>query len=291
MKGLKDITHEMKSSFKLYCVIGDPINHSLSPLMHNSAFKFLKINSTYISYRIPKKELKSGIETLRDINISGFNVTLPHKIAIMKYLDQLDESAIRSGAVNTVQNLGGKFMGYNTDVYGFIQPLHKRKINLMNMNILILGAGGAAYAIVTSLSYEKGISEVTILNRSQDRGLDLVKHGLNLGLNCKFQKLSDLSNLTLKYDLIVNASSIGLKNEVSPISTKYIEKDSIVYEIVYRPIYTNLVLNAKKVNARIIYGYEMLVEQGAKAFEIWTGSKAPIKTMKQSLLGVFGEPK
>ena len=105
------------------------------------------------------------------------------------------------------------------------------------------------------------------------------------------KKISECNQWGEKYDLIVNASSIGLKNEVSPISTKYIEKDSIVYEIVYRPIYTNLVLNAKKVNARIIYGYEMLVEQGAKAFEIWTGSKAPIKTMKQSLLGVFGEPK
>lgn len=291
MKELKDISQEMASNVKLYCVIGDPIDHSLSPLMQNSAFNTLKINSTYISYRIPRYELNDGIETLRSINIAGFNVTIPHKIEIMKYLNKLDETAIRSGAVNTVHNLGGKLIGYNTDVYGFIQPLHKRKIDFTDMKILILGAGGSAYAIVTGLSDERGISELTIVNRSKSRGMELVKHGSNLGLNCNFQELFNLPQVTSHSDLIINATSIGLNNEVSPIPYKCIKKNSIVYEIVYRPIYTNLIINAKKVNARIVYGYEMLVEQGAKAFEIWTGRKAPIKVMKKSLFGVFGEPK
>lgn len=291
MIGLKDISQAMSTNVKLYCVIGDPIDHSLSPLIQNSAFNTLKINSTYISYRVPKYELKDGIEILRSLNIAGFNVTIPHKIEIMKYLDKLDETAIRTGAVNTVQNLEGKFIGYNTDVYGFIQPLHKRNIDFTDMKILLLGAGGSAYAIVTGLSCERGISELTIVNRSQSRGMELVKHGSNLGLNCNFQQLLNLPQVTSHFNLIINATSIGLHNEISPIPYKFIKKNSIVYELVYRPIYTNLVVNAKKVDARIVYGYEMLIEQGAKAFEIWTGRKAPIKKMERSLFGVFGEPR
>jgi len=258
--------------------------------MHNSAFKALGINSSYISYRVPKFELKSAVESLRSIDISGFNVTIPHKIDIIKYMDELDESSSQSGAVNTVKNTHGKFIGYNTDVYGFVRPLHNRNIKFNGMKVLILGAGGAAYAIITALSRESGILKVTVINRSKINALKLLKHASKLGLNCNFQELNSLQNVTSGSNLIINATSLGLNYEESPVSSKYIGKNTIVYDIVYSPIYTSLIKNARKAGATVIYGYEMLLEQGAQAFKIWTGLDAPLDVMKKSLLGVFGEP-
>src|SRR5690349_14900499 len=133
----------MQGSTKTYCIIGDPINHSLSPGMQNAAFNALGLNYTYIAFRVQASELKESIESLRSINISGFNVTVPHKLNVMKYLNELDVTAKKAAAVNTVNNIEGIFKGYNTDIYGFMQPLHRRHVDFRNMQILVIGAGGA----------------------------------------------------------------------------------------------------------------------------------------------------
>ena len=280
----------MSSPIKTYCIIGDPVQHSLSPVMQNSAFSALGIKSSYISFRVPSRELKTSIESLKSIGIAGFNVTIPHKISILPYIDELDNTASKSNAVNTVKNEGGKLIGYNTDLYGFIQPLYKRNIDFKGLKILILGAGGAAYAIVTALSYEKEIGEIIIVNRSSQNASILVQHGLKLGLNIHKEDFNNLPKLALQSDLIVNATSIGLNNESSPIGRDNINPKSIVYDIVYKPIITDLLGKAKDVNAKVVYGYEMLLAQGAQAFKIWTGLDAPIHAMKKALFGIFGEP-
>jgi|RhiMetdeSRZDD1v2_1073273.scaffolds.fasta_scaffold23278_9 shikimate dehydrogenase len=280
----------MSSPIKTYCIIGDPVQHSLSPVMQNSAFSALGINSSYISFRVPSRELKTSIESLKSIGIAGFNVTIPHKISILAYLDGLDKTASKSNAVNTVKNEGGKLIGYNTDLYGFIQPLYKRNIDFKGLKILILGAGGAAYAIVTALSYEKEIDEIIIVNRSSQNASILVQHGLKLGLNIHKEDFNNLPKIALESDLIVNATSIGLNNENSPIGRDNINPKGIVYDIVYKPIITDLLGKAKDVNAKVVYGYEMLLAQGAQAFKIWTGLDAPIHAMKKALFGIFGEP-
>ncbi len=280
----------MPSPIKTYCIIGDPVQHSLSPLMQNSAFSALGIKSSYISFRVPSRDLKTSIESLKSIGIAGFNVTIPHKISILPYLDELDITASKSNAVNTVKNDGGKLIGYNTDLYGFIQPLYKRNVDFKGMKILIMGAGGAAHAIVTALSYEKEIEETIVVNRSSHNASKLVQHGLKLGLNTYKEDFDNLSKLALQSDLIVNATSIGLNNESSPIERDYINPNSIVYDIVYKPIVTDLLGKAKEVNARVVYGYEMLIAQGAQAFQIWTGFDAPIIAMKKALFGIFVEP-
>jgi len=280
----------MSSPIKTYCIIGDPVQHSLSPVMQNSAFSALGIKSSYISFRVPSRELKTSIESLKSIGIAGFNVTIPHKISILPYLDVLDNTASKSNAVNTVKNEGGKFIGYNTDLYGFIQPLYKRNIDFKGIKVLIIGAGGAAYAIVTALSYEKEIGEIIIVNRSSQNASILVQHGLKLGLNIHKEDFNNLPKLALQSDLIVNATSIGLNNESSPIGRDNINPKSIVYDIVYKPIITDLLGKAKDVNAKVVYGYEMLLAQGAQAFKIWTGLDAPIQAMKKALFGIFGEP-
>lgn len=280
----------MASPIKTYCIIGDPVQHSLSPLMQNAAFSALGIKSTYISFRVPSKDLKPSIESLKSIGIAGFNVTIPHKMSIMQYIDELDDTASKSNAVNTVINDTGKLIGYNTDIYGFIQPLYRRNIDFKGKKVLIIGAGGAAYAIVTALSYEKGIEEIRVVNRSSHNASKLVEHALKLGLNTHKEDFENLCKLALQSDLIINSTSIGLNNESSPIERNFINPNSIVYDIVYKPIDTDLIRKAKQVNAKVVYGYEMLIAQGAQAFKIWTGCDAPIDAMKKALFGIFGEP-
>jgi len=280
----------MASPIKTYCIIGDPVQHSLSPLMQNAAFSALGIKSTYISFRVPSKDLKPSIESLKSIGIAGFNVTIPHKMSILQYIDELDDTASKSNAVNTVINDTGKLIGYNTDIYGFIQPLYRRNLDFKGKKVLIIGAGGAAYAIVTALSYEKGIEEIRVVNRSSHNASKLVEHALKLGLNTHKEDFENLCKLALQSDLIINSTSIGLNNESSPIERNYINPNSIVYDIVYKPIDTDLIRKAKEVNAKVVYGYEMLIAQGAQAFKIWTGCDAPIDAMKKALFGIFGEP-
>jgi shikimate dehydrogenase len=258
--------------------------------MQNAAFAAMGLNSTYIAFRVPPNELKESIESLKAIRMSGFNVTIPHKVEVMKYLDELDATARKVGAVNTVNNIEGILKGYNTDMHGFIEPLHRRKVSFDNMTILLLGAGGAARAIVAALAQEKRIGKVVIANRDQKRGGDLAHLGSGMGLKCEAIAFDDAASMSQDAGMIVNSTSIGLENEPSPLTYEQIKKGTIVYDIVYRPVVTDLIENGKAAGAHIVYGYEMLLEQGAKAFEIWTGLPAPRDAMKKNLLGIFGEP-
>ena len=129
---------------RTYCLIGDPVSHSLSPAMHNAAFQSLSLDSVYIAYKVTSHELESSLESLRSVNISGFNVTIPHKTAVLQYLDEVDPLSRKAGAVNTVVINGSKFSGYNTDIHGFLQPLFSRSVNFNGLSVLLLGAGGSA---------------------------------------------------------------------------------------------------------------------------------------------------
>jgi shikimate dehydrogenase len=208
----------------------------------------------------------------------------------MKYLDELDRSAQRAAAVNTVNNIEGIFKGYNTDIHGFIEPLRRRNVDFQGTRILLLGAGGAARAVVAALSEEHGIEKLIIANRDPKSAEKLGKMGSDLGLCCETTTLDEAPRFAREADLIVNATAIGMKNEASIINASQIKKGNIVYDLVYRPITTDLIENAKYAQAIVVYGYEMLIEQGARAFELWTGLPAPREVMKKSLLGIFGEP-
>jgi len=268
---------------KTFAVIGDPIDHSLSPNIHNAAFMELNLDCTYIAYRIPKDELKEGIDALKKIKIDGFNVTIPHKIEMMKYLDKMDESCSLIGAVNTVANNDGVLKGYNTDMDGFLDPIKKRNIEIFGTEILLLGAGGAARAIVTGFSKEKA-KHITIANRTLEKANNLAQFGNKIGIDCHTTEIKDIDNLQT-YDIIVNATSIGLKNEPSPISFHSLKPKAVVYDIVYMPMHTDFLKKAKENGATIIYGYEMLLGQAIRAFEIWHKIEAPYNAMKRALLG------
>jgi shikimate dehydrogenase len=271
---------------KTFAVIGDPIDHSLSPNIHNAAFRALGLDCTYIAYRIPKGELKAGIESLRQIKISGFNVTIPHKIEMMDFLDEASRECKIIGATNTVSNDGGRLVGYNTDMDGFLEPLKKKEITISGQNVLLLGAGGAARAIIAGFAKENA-AKITIANRTKQKAEDLARFASGLGVESEPVMLGEAESSAQKSKFLVNASSIGLKGEQSQIPAKAINPDHIVYDIVYMPMNTDFVLQAKKAGATIIYGYEMLLGQACLAFEIWHNLKAPYDAMKKALLGGF----
>jgi len=271
---------------RTFAVIGDPIDHSLSPTIHNAAYRHLDLECTYIAYKIDKNELESGIESLKSIKVSGFNVTIPHKIRIMELLDDIDHDCKLIGAANTIVNDNGSLKGYNTDMDGFIEPIKNREIPIKNSNILLLGAGGASRAIIAGFAKEHA-KKITIVNRTIEKAENLTRFSKELELDSDAISINDIEKLDGAFDFVVNASSLGLKNELNIVPTKLIDAKTTVYDIVYKPVNTELIKDAKKKDAQIIYGYEMLLSQAAKSFEIWLNQKAPYEAMKNSILGGF----
>ncbi|MDP9196981.1 MAG: shikimate dehydrogenase [Thermoproteota archaeon] len=280
----------MEKAISTYCIIGDPISHSLSPALHNAAFASLGLDHSYIAFRVPKYDLANAVMSLRSINIAGFNVTMPHKVEIIKFLDTLDSTVERTRAVNTVYNNKGNFEAFNTDIIGFITPLRNRNVDFNGMTILLLGAGGTAQSVVAALAEEKGISKIYICSRNKAKLEHLAEVATRIGLNCITLEENEIHEFSPLSDMVINATPMGMGGEESPISYKYISKESIIYDIVYRPMITDLISNAKKANAHVVYGYEMLIEQAVVAFKIWTGITPPVEPMKKALFGGFGEP-
>jgi len=215
---------------------------------------------------------------------------MPHKVTVLNYVDGSDKIVEMVGAANTVNNEGGKFHAYNTDVVGFIEPLRQRKIDLNGCEVLILGAGGAARAVAVALSQEKGVSKINIFNRDIDRSTNLANIVNKSGIETSTISQNDVQKIAFRSNLIINTTPLGMKNEQSLIKTSSISKESIVYDIVYKPIETKLLENAKTAGAQVIYGYEMLLEQAIASFKIWFRIDPPIESMKKVLFGMFGEP-
>ncbi|MFN4336657.1 MAG: shikimate dehydrogenase [Candidatus Nitrosocaldus sp.] len=274
---------------KFFCVIGDPIEHSLSPAMHNAVFSSLGLSYRYIAMRVREHELSSAVEMLRNKAL-GFNVTIPHKIRIMDMLDHLDPLCRRVNAVNTVKVDGSMLKGYNTDVYGFIQPLRKRGIVLNGKDVMIIGAGGAARAALAAL-IDEHVGEIVIASRRVDDGKvrALYDMAVSAGVECRVVQLEHAKIYSKRCHIIVNATPLGMHGyrgyeDFSILDSSDIDGKSIVYDLVYKPMETRLIRNAMNANATVIHGYEMLVEQGAKALDIWLGIDAPRDVMRNAVL-------
>ncbi|ABK76846.1 shikimate 5-dehydrogenase [Cenarchaeum symbiosum A] len=265
-------------------MIGDPINHSLSPTLHNAAFMELGMDCTYIAYRIPRGELEEGIGSLKDTGVEGFNVTIPHKVAVMKYMDRLDETCSMAGAANTVSIKDGVLKGYNTDMGGFLDPIKKRGIGIEGTEALVLGAGGAARAVTVALAGE-GARRITIANRTQQGAREIALLARRLGADAVPADLEDVGRLARRSKFIVNCTPVGMGGEPSLVPEESIQDTSVVYDIVYMPLETDMIKKAKARNAVYIRGFEMLLGQACRAFEIWHEVEAPYKAMKQMMVG------
>jgi shikimate dehydrogenase len=255
----------------------------MSPVMHNTAYKKLGLDYVYIPFRVKPEGLEPAVAGLRALNVRGFNVTIPHKVAVIPWLDGLDPLAEKIGAVNTVVNTDGELRGYNTDAEGFLQALLEHGIKPKGKRIAVLGAGGASRAI-TYIMVGKG-ARVTILNRQQELDwaediAQLIRK--DLGKEVKVLELGQLAGAIENVDILINATSVGMSPaaEESPVSAHLLNKIPAVFDIVYNPMETRLLREAKAAGARVIGGVDMLAWQGALAFEKWTGQKAPLDLMR-----------
>ncbi|MBN1153066.1 MAG: shikimate dehydrogenase [Dehalococcoidia bacterium] len=272
-------------------IVGDPVAHTLSPAMQNAAFEHAGLDYVYVPWRLPRGRAASCVEAVRTLGIRGLNVTVPHKVDILRYLDVVDDRATRIGAVNTIVNQAGRLSGYNTDAEGFLQGLRAGGIDVRGMQVVVMGAGGAARAVVFSLV--DGGAQVTILNRDPGRAAELARdvcggqpptigHGL-LTADVLEQHLKAAA-------LLVNTTSVGMHpmEGESPCPLALLRRDLAVCDIVYNPRETLLLRGARDLGAVTVDGVEMLVQQGARAFELWTGVKAPVDVMRSVVVRELG---
>jgi len=265
---------EINANTNLYCVIGNPISHSLSPVMHNSAFNHIKYNGVYLAFQV--ENIAEAVYGIKALGIQGISVTIPHKVNIIKHIDSVEAQALKIGAVNTVVNKGGKLYGYNTDCLGAINALSE-KTSIKNKDVAIIGAGGAARAIGFGLLSEG--ANLSIVNILEDEGKLLASD-----LNVKYFHLSDFNKV--KCQILINATPVGMSPdiEVMPVKSQYLDKKMVVMDIVYNPLKTRLLKEAERIGCTTIDGVSMFVYQGVAQFEMWTGQKAPVNLMRKAVL-------
>jgi shikimate dehydrogenase len=277
---------------KIVGVIGDPVKHSLSPQMHNAAFASLGLDYVYVPFHIRPDDLCAAIKGFKAINIVGINVTIPHKQSVMPFLDVTSREAELIGAVNTLTFKEGGIYGDNTDVPGFMRAIRETGLDVsQGGSAVVLGAGGAARAIVVALALA-GLRSIVIANRTVSKALALATDlSEKTGVSLSVLGLDDarLPNAVATSQLIVNTTSASM--DVSHpllINPDWLEPQSIVYDVVYTPSETRLLQVAAERGCQSIGGLGMLLYQGAIALEIWTHATAPIETMRQALQQVLG---
>ena len=268
-------------------VIAYPAGHSLSPIMHNAAFKHLGLAAHYEALESPPDKLANTIESLRSENVYGANVTIPHKLAVMPLLDNLTEEARNIGAVNTIINHDGVLTGHNTDATGFSRALQEdAHFDPKGHKVIMLGAGGAARAILYAL-LKADVDKVGIYNRTSSKAYNLATDFEKLG-KIEIVDKNQLTEIIKQATLLVNTTSVGMEKagvnpQESPLPNNILPLKGLVCDIIYKPNTTLLLKDAQKAGLKIQNGLPMLVYQGAEAFTNWTGQKAPAKVMFTAL--------
>ena len=265
-------------------IFGDPVDHSLSPAMHNAAFRKLQLDYVYIPFHVRPEDLKAATAAIPAMGVAGVNVTVPHKENILPFLDSLSPLARRMGAVNTVINRKGKLRGENTDVAGFSQSLHKAGVDPKRKNVILIGAGGASIAVLAALK-QAGAREVVIVNRTRSRALSLLRKWKSSSFSVAAMGLESLCDdrLLSTADLIVNASSVGLsKKSFLPLDYAATPKKCLFFDLIPKQL-TPFVRQSRAAGRKAVDGRDMLLFQGAAAFRLWTGQDAPLSTMRSAL--------
>lgn len=270
------IPPEIKKSTKITGIFGDPVAQSLSPKMHNHAFEKLGLDYVYIPFLVKPADLKSAVEDIRRLNVVGVNVTIPHKEAILPYMDELSPEAKKIGAVNCVINNHGKLTGDNTDGKGFIASLIEDGLfNPWGKSAVIWGAGGAARAVAFSL-FDEGLDSLTIVNRSEERAQNLAEALPSPSVRAMGTDDKNLAGILKDCNIFINASPEGTKN------TGFLSPSVFVYDAVYAKE-TPLLKAAKAAKSPHLGGLGMLIRQGALSFSLWTGKEPPVNLMKEAL--------
>lgn len=282
--------NEITGHTKLTGLLGSPVAHSISPLMHNESFKQLGLDYVYLCFDVPENNLKVAFEGLKKLNVAGFNCTMPDKTLICQFLDELSPAASMIGAVNTVVNDNGRFIGHNTDGIGYMQSVKDAGFDITGDTMTLLGAGGAASSIFVQAAIDgvKNINVFSIKDRFWEKAEQMVET-VNQNTNCN-AKLFELGNDAVLADaiadsqILTNATSVGMApNTDGCIITdkSMLREDLIVSDVIYNPMETKLLKMAKEQGCPTFNGLYMLLYQGAEAFKIWTGKEMPVEHIKK----------
>lgn len=273
-------------------LIGDPVEHTMSPAMHNAAYRQMGLDYVYIPFRVRAEELGKAIDGMRAFNIRGLNVTIPHKVAVIPFLDKLDPLAEKIGAVNTIVNDNGVLTGYNTDATGFLRALMEQGIEPRGKKALILGAGGASRAVSLILA-DSGAERLIILNRAEELNWAYELAGnisqlYNMDAKAGQLNRESLDSVMERIDIsiLVNTTSVGMTPDTdsTPIDADLLRPGLVVFDAVYNPLRTRLLRDAEVAGAKTVSGIEMLAWQGTLAFEKWTGHEVPLDLMRQEAI-------
>lgn len=271
----------------VYGIFGYPVKHSKSPVFQTAAFQHAGINAVYLPFCVKPEDISSAINSIRVLNIKGVNITIPFKEEAVKHVNELSEEVKVIGALNTVKNIDGYLVGYNTDWYGFIEGLKEIEPKIEGKNVLVVGAGGASRAIIYGLLREN-VAKVFIANRTLERAQkiveDFTKFYRVVGQILQPTTLSEIEVYLDDVEIVVNTTSVGLKDEDRPIfDYDRLKPQHVVVDIIYKK--TALLKKAEEKGCKFQDGYPMLLYQGAKSFEIWTGQKPSVDVMKKALFG------
>jgi len=268
-----------ESPAAIFALFGNPVGHSLSPLMHNAAYNKMGINASYVTLCVENPE--EAIERIKERSIRGASVTIPFKTAVMPYLDEVEESARTIGAINTISHDDtGRLRGYNTDWIGIVLDLEESLV-IQGKTFAILGAGGAARAVVFGILHKGGIP--LILNRTTTRGAEMAQE-----FGCPFYHLSEIGGISA--DCLINTTPVGMAPEqgTSPIAKEVLTNFRWVMDCIYNPLKTQLLQDAEEAGCTVLNGVGMFVHQGAEQIKIWTGKKPPREFMRQVVLDKLG---
>jgi len=269
------------SDLKLYGIFGFPLGHTLSPAMQEAAFRALGIKGFYLPFEVRPNEFRRLLRRRKNLILDGFNVTVPYKEEALKLVDKVHPTARAIGAVNTVVREGKRWIGFNTDAIGFITALKKdAKFRSRDKHVLLLGAGGSARAVAYALA-KAGARRVVIKNRTEARSRKMISRYRKLFPRVKWEKkLSFLGDI----DLVVNATSVGLKPGDPPLlRASDFPRKTLFVDLIYNPAETRFLRAARLSGHRRMNGLGMLIYQGAEAFRLWTGRKAPLNVMRKTI--------
>ncbi len=282
--------YEITGSTTLTALLGSPVKHSISPMMHNESFRLLNLDYSYLAFDVSPSDLKSVVDAFKIMNVRGYNLTMPHKNMIIDYLDEISDASKMSMSVNTVLYDGDKLYGTTTDGIGFWQAMHYSGFDLNNSVVTILGFGGAAKAIIAqgALDGAKSIRVFKRKNSTFDEASKMIANIANNSCaNVSIHDLNDLNELKSSIkssDILINATSVGMSpndNECLIPDKNFFHKDLFVSDIIYSPSKTRLIQMAQEAGCRYANGLYMLLYQGAASFKIWTGQDMPVDIIKE----------
>jgi len=273
------------SKTRMVGLFGHPVQHSLSPHMHNAAFTAMKLEYAYAAFDVLPEQLPAAVEGIRALQFRGVNVTIPHKVAVMSCLDEIDPLAARIGAVNTIVNENGRLIGYNTDGLGYVRSLvEETGLDLTRQRVTLIGAGGAARAVAFTLA-EHGVQRIRIVNRSREKAVELAE-SLRPYTEADAVEQGTMAEAVAEATLLINTTSIGMYPhwDQMPVEADWLRPHQIVSDLIYNPLTTKLLEQAAARGAATHSGVGMFINQGALAYELWTQTTAPADLMREVVL-------